>query len=220
MILALNITYDSSNKKGCLELLKRQAEMYPDNHHYRAAISLMEATLLPWVLLLHWLEPFELIVISLDQKLSSVVSARISSPIKLLNHPGVRPDKLLNVKAVIEAYKTGFLSAETGKSVWIHGKRCQECEKDDLNIHALPAGLSYKNAGLMWVENVSHLFFDTCLIFCCSLLIQCLEPVLASEGGCAQRCVWSRWPSLWSSGFTITSGLDVWDHSTFYWFGS
>lgn len=182
MILALNITYDSSNKKGCLELLKRQAEKYPDDHHYRAAISSMEATLLLWVLLLHWLEPFELIVISLDQKLSSVVSARISSLIELLNHPGVRPDEILNVKAVIEAYETGFLSAETGKSVWIHGKRCQECEKDDLNIHALPAGLSYENAGLMWVENVSHLSFDTCLIF----LLFIIDPMLRA-GPCSRR---------------------------------
>lgn len=97
---------------------------------------------------------------SFDQKLSPVVVARISSLTKLLNHPGIRPDEILNVKAVIQAYKSGSLSAESRKSMWIHGKR-QECETDDLNIHALPAGLSYENSGLIWVEDVSHLFFDT-----------------------------------------------------------
>ena len=90
-----------------------------------------------------------------------VVVARISSPTKLLYHPGVRPDEILNVKAVIEAYETGSLSAESRKSVWVHGKRRPECESDDLNIHALPAGLSYENSGLIWVEDVSHLSFDT-----------------------------------------------------------
>lgn len=95
---------------------------------------------------------------SLDQKLSPVVVARISL---LTNHPGVRPDEILNVKSVIEAYKTGSLSTESRKSVWIHGRRRQECETDDLNIHALPAGLSYENSGLIWVEDVSHLSLDT-----------------------------------------------------------
>lgn len=99
--------------------------------------------------------------ISLDQKLSPVVVARISSLTKLLNHPGVRLDEILNVKAVIEAYETSSLSAESRKSVWVHGKRRPECESDDLNIHALPAGLSYENSGLIWVGDVSHLSFDT-----------------------------------------------------------
>lgn len=75
-----------------------------------------------------------------------------------MNHPGVRPDEILDVKAVIEAYETGSLFAESRECLWIHGERHQA---DDLNIHALPAGLSYENAGLIWVEDVSHLSFDT-----------------------------------------------------------
>ncbi|MCJ1347298.1 hypothetical protein MMC31_005521 [Peltigera leucophlebia] len=69
-----------NDKKGCLELLKRQAKKPPDDHHHQAAISSMEATL----------------SVPLDQKLSTVVVARISSLTTLLNHPGVRPDEILN----------------------------------------------------------------------------------------------------------------------------
>lgn len=98
---------------------------------------------------------------SLDQKLSPVVVARISSLSELLNHPGVRPDEILNIRAIIEAYEIGSLSAESRKTVWIDGKRHQEYETNDLNIHSLPAGLCYENSGLLWVEDVSHLSFDT-----------------------------------------------------------
>lgn len=94
-------------------------------------------------------------------RISPVVVERISSLTELLNHPGVRPDEILNVKAVIEAYETGSLSAESRKSVWIHGIRRQEFETDDLDILPLPAGLSYENSGLIWVEDVSHLSYDT-----------------------------------------------------------
>lgn len=128
---------------------------------------------------------------SLDQKLSPVVLARIASLTELFNHPGVRPDEILNIQAVIEAYETGSLSAESRKSSWIHGKRHQECQSDDLNIHALPAGLSYENAGLIWVEDISHLSFDTYLI----LFWFIIDSILRA-GPCSKRRLYSILPPV------------------------